>query len=66
MAILEEAGLELTVGQTQEDAGVTRDQLLEGVRGCDVLLPLLTEPIDHEVLAANDRLLGVAPGPAAR
>jgi glyoxylate reductase len=60
MAILEKAGLELTVGQTQEDAGVTRDRLLEGVRGCDVLLPLLTEPIDHEVLAANDRLLGVA------
>jgi len=58
--ILEEAGLELSVGQTREDAGVTRDELLEGVRGCDVLLPLLTEPIDREVLAANERLLGVA------
>ena len=27
---------------------------------CDVLLPLLTEPIDREVLEANPRLLGVA------
>jgi glyoxylate reductase len=58
--ILEQEGLELTVGQTREDAGITREELLAGIRGCDVLLPLLTEPIDHEVLAANERLLGVA------
>ncbi len=60
MEILREFGAELTVGQRQEDAGVTREELLAGVRACDVLVPLLTEPIDREVLAANDRLLGVA------
>jgi len=63
-----EAGLELlagsearvTVHQRDETKGLTRDELLAGVRGCDVLLCQLTEPIDREVLSANDRLLGVA------
>ena len=65
---LPEAGLELladsearvTVHQRDETKGLTRDELLAGVRGCDVLLCQLTEPIDREVLSANDRLLGVA------
>jgi glyoxylate reductase len=34
--------------------------VLEAVRAADVLLCQLTEPIDREVLSANDRLLGVA------
>ncbi len=60
MRILGELEAEITVGQTREDAGLSRAELLEGVRACDVLVPLLTEPIDREVLAANERLLGVA------
>ncbi|NJL29713.1 MAG: hypothetical protein HC897_18410, partial [Thermoanaerobaculia bacterium] len=60
LALLRAAGVRLEICQRVEEAGVTREQLLAGVRGCDVLLPLLTEPIDPEVLAANDRLLGVA------
>ncbi len=60
MKILREHGADVTVCQTREDAGVTREQLLDGVRSCDVLVPLLTEPIDREVFEANDRLLGVA------
>ncbi len=60
MAILREFGAETTVFQTQEDRGVERADLLAGVKSCDVLLPLLTEPIDREVLGANDELLGVA------
>jgi glyoxylate reductase len=63
-----EPGLELlagsearvTVHQRDETKGLSRGELLAGVRGCDVLLCQLTEPIDREVLAANDRLLGVA------
>ena len=58
--VLAEAGAEVTVCQTDEEAGVSRRQLLDGVRECDVLLPLLTERIDHEVMAANAALLGVA------
>ncbi len=60
LELLREAGVELTVFQQQEDAGLTRDELLAGVRSCRVLLPLLTEPIDREVLSANPELLGVA------
>jgi glyoxylate reductase len=60
VAILREAGVTFTVCQENEEAGVPRDELLAGVRECDVLLPLLTEAIDREVLTVNDRLLGVA------
>lgn len=60
LALLREAGVRLEICQRIEEEGVTREQLLAGVRSCDVLLPLLTEPIDPEVLGANDRLLGVA------
>jgi glyoxylate reductase len=60
MKLLEGSGAEITVCQTREDAGVSREQLVAGVRSCDVLVPLLTEPIDRELLATNERLLGVA------
>jgi glyoxylate reductase len=63
-----QAGLDLlaasearvTVHQEDETKGLPREELLAGVRSCDVLLCQLTEPIDREVLAANERLLGVA------
>ena len=60
LALLREAGVSFTVCQSQEDNGVSNAQLLEGTRGCRVLLPLLTEPIDREVMEANPRLLGIA------
>jgi len=60
MEILRASGAEITVFQQDEEKGLTRDEVLAGVAACDVLVPLLTEPIDREVLAANDTLLGVA------
>jgi glyoxylate reductase len=60
IAILEHAGVELRIGQEREDAGVDPAVMLEGIRWCDVLLSLLTEPIDHALLAANANLRGVA------
>ena len=60
LELLRGAGVRFAVSQDDEESGVDREVLLEGVRGCDVLLPLLTEPIDREVLEANPRLLGVA------
>jgi glyoxylate reductase len=57
---LRDAGVSFVVSQEDEESGVERAALLEGVRGCDVLLPLLTERIDREVLEANPRLRGVA------
>lgn len=60
LAILERAGVELRIGQEREDAGVDPRVMLDGVRWCDVLLSLLTEPVDRALLAANPALRGVA------
>ncbi len=60
LRILRDAGVSFVVGQDDEESGLDRTALLDGVHGCDVLLPLLTERIDREVLEANDRLHGVA------
>jgi glyoxylate reductase len=61
LAILRASGARLTVFQQDEEKGLTRDELLDGVRDADVLVSLLTEPVDREVLAAGGkRLLGVA------
>ncbi len=58
--VLRQSGARVTVYQNDEEAGLTRQEVLDGVRGCDVLLSLLTEPVDREVLSANPTLLGVA------
>ncbi|RMH17939.1 MAG: D-glycerate dehydrogenase [Acidobacteria bacterium] len=60
LELLRQAGVELVIGQEDEERGLDRQALLDGVARCDVLLPLLTEPIDRQVLAHNPRLLGVA------
>jgi glyoxylate reductase len=58
--ILERAGVELRVGQEREDEGVAPAVMREGIEWCDVLLSLLTEPVDHALLALNPNLRGVA------
>jgi glyoxylate reductase len=60
IAILERAGVELRIGQEREDAGVDPAVMLDGIRWCDVLLSLLTEPVDQALLAASANLRGVA------
>jgi glyoxylate reductase len=60
LQVLRDAGVRFVVSQDDEESGVERAALLEGVRGCEVLLPLLTERIDREVLEANPGLRGVA------
>ncbi|MFI5244117.1 MAG: 2-hydroxyacid dehydrogenase [Gemmatimonadales bacterium] len=60
VALLEGAGVEVRVGQEREDEGVAPAVMLEGVRWCDVLLSLLTEPVDRALLGANPALRGVA------
>ena len=57
---LRRAGVEVRVGQDREDEGVAPAALLEGVRWCDVLISLLTEPVDRALLSANPGLRGVA------
>ena len=58
--LLREAGVELRVWPGPENARPGREEVLEGARWADVLLSLLTEPIDREVMAANPRRQGVA------
>ncbi|HEY5086117.1 MAG TPA: D-glycerate dehydrogenase [Gemmatimonadaceae bacterium] len=58
--ILRHAGAVVTVGQSDEEKGLSTHEIMDGVRAADVLLSLLTEPITREVLGANPRLLGVA------
>lgn len=60
MEILRDSEARITVFQDDDEKGLTREEVLAGVRSCDVLLPLLTEPVDREVLAANPDLRGVA------
>jgi len=60
LQVLRDAGVGFVVHQEDEESGVERGALLDGVRSSDVLLPLLTERIDREVLEANPRLRGVA------
>jgi len=58
--LLREAGLDLRIWPGPENARPSREEVLEGTRWADVLLSLLTEPIDREVMEANPRLRGVA------
>ena len=58
--LLREAGVELRVWPGPENARPGREEVLEGARWADVLLSLLTEPIDRQVMAANPHLRGVA------
>jgi glyoxylate reductase len=60
LTLLQETGVDVVVGQGEDEQGIDRDALLEGVRRSDVLVSLLTEQVDREVLEANPALLGVA------
>ncbi|MEE8148513.1 MAG: D-glycerate dehydrogenase [Longimicrobiales bacterium] len=59
LEILQASEARVTICQEDEEQGVSREELLDGVKSCDVLLSLLTEPVDREVLA-YENLLGVA------
>lgn len=57
--ILRRAG-ELEIAVEAADEVVPGEKILDGVRGADVLVSLLTESIDRRVLQAGERLRGVA------
>jgi glyoxylate reductase len=58
--ILRDAGATITIGQSDEEKGLSPQEVLDGTRRANVLLSLLTEPITRDVLSANPQLLGVA------
>ena len=57
--ILKQAG-EIRLAVDSEDQVVSRKTLIEGVKEADILVPMLTEAVDRELLAAGSHLLGVA------
>jgi glyoxylate reductase len=60
LAVLRHAGVRVTVGCDDDERAPDRERVIAGVRTADVLLSLLTEPIDEAVLEANPALRGVA------
>ena len=58
--ILRAAGAIVTIGQSDEERGLEKTAIIDGVRHADVLISLLTEPIDRDVLTANPKLRGIA------
>ena len=57
---LAEESVRVRVGQPNDEAPVPRAVLEDGVRWCEVLLSLLTEPVDRALLTLNPALRGVA------
>ena len=60
LEILRDSGAEVSISQEDEEKGVEQSDLLAGIAGCDVLVPLLTEPLGREQLEAGPGLLGIA------
>lgn len=60
LTLLRDAGAIVAIGQSDEERGLEKAAIIDGVRHADVLLSLLTEPIDREVLTASPTLRGVA------
>jgi glyoxylate reductase len=60
LAVLRAAGAAVDIGCDDEERGPSRAAVVAGAATADVLLALLTEPIDESVLGANARLRGVA------
>lgn len=58
--VLRDEGVAFRVGQDDDEEGLPRDELVEGVREASVLLSLLTEDVDRELLEVNPGLRGVA------
>ncbi|MEM9598472.1 MAG: D-glycerate dehydrogenase [Acidobacteriota bacterium] len=58
--ILNATDADVTVFQNDEEKGLSQDELATGIRSCDVLVPLLTEPLGRDALELNPKLLGIA------
>ncbi len=61
LEVLREAGVAFTIGQRDEEKGITKESILRAWPGHRVLLSLLTETVDRELLLGlGSDLLGVA------
>lgn len=53
-------GVDTEIWPGPEDAGPSKAEVIAGAKRADLVLSLLTEPIDREVMQANPDLLGVS------
>jgi glyoxylate reductase len=60
LRLLADAGVNVAIGQQDGERPLDRDALLRGAASCDVLLSLLTEPIDAPLLEQAPQLCGIA------
>ncbi|MHC5062890.1 MAG: 2-hydroxyacid dehydrogenase [Planctomycetota bacterium] len=60
LLMLRDAGVEFSIAQEQENAGLDPAELAAGVANASVLLSLLTEKVDRTLLESAPGLLGVA------
>jgi len=65
--LIPEAGLDMLRKEADvdiwpgpEDSGPKKTEIIKGIKHADLLLSLLTEPIDREIMEANPRLLGIS------
>ena len=59
-AVMERLQEEVELTVNPDDRVLSKEEIIEGVKGKDALLCLLTDPIDQEVLSANPKLKIVA------
>lgn len=60
LSLLNGGDISVVVGQTDDEAGLSRETFLTGVARARVLVSLLTEDVDREALEAAPHLRGVA------
>src|SRR3989344_2091350 len=51
--MLKAKGYDVVVNTAASDRAATREELLEGIKGADALLPILTEHIDADIIASG-------------
>jgi glyoxylate reductase len=51
--LLKDKGYEVVINESAENRAATREEIIEGVKGVDALLSILTEKIDGEVMDAG-------------
>ena len=60
LEFLRRSGVEVVIGQDDEEQGLDPAVLVREAASCDVLMPLLSERLDADLLSRCPRLLGIA------
>ncbi|MDY6914809.1 MAG: D-glycerate dehydrogenase [Candidatus Cloacimonadota bacterium] len=58
--VMQELQNKFELRYNQEDRVLSKEEIIVGIKWCDILLCLLTDPIDAEVIAGNPELKGIS------